>query len=315
MRNKICIPFFVSMLCVLCVLHFSGCTDSETEYEYQLYYINKAGNQLVPEGYNAYSKDAYSLVGEFLDALASKPVNKDVLTPGFDSMRIIGYSDITQEGYVTINFSVDYSNLPDIKEILCRAAIVKTLCQIDGVNGIKFEIEGEPIKNSAGEDFGYMSDETFVDNMRGETAYKQTISVSLYFANKSGRRLVKLPVDVTFDGTISMEQLVVQQLINGPQDIDGVNENIQATVPNKCVINQITVREQICYIDLSIDFLTALPGISREAALYSVVNSLVELPDINKVQFSIDGDVIRYYVDSQIVFDVPLERNLEIVKE
>ena len=112
-----------------------------------------------------------------------------------------------------------------------------------------------------------------------------------------------------------MEQLVVQQLINGPQDIDGVNENIQATLPNKTVINQITVREQICYIDLSIDFLTALPGISREAALYSVVNSLVELSDINKVQFSIDGDVIRYYGDSQIVFDVPLERNLEIVKE
>lgn len=315
MRDKLCIPFLLCMLCMLFMLQLSGCSDSETEYEYQLYYINKAGNQLVPEGYNAYSKEAYSLVGEFLDALASQPVSKDVLTPGFDIMRVIGYSDITQEGYVTVNFSMDYNNLPDIKEILCRAAVVKTLCQIDGINGVKFEIESEPIKNSAGEDFGYMSDETFVDNMRGETAYKQTISVSLYFANNSGRKLVKLPVNVTFDGTISLEQLVVQQLINGPQDIDNVNQNVQATLPNKTIINQITVREQICYIDLSIDFLTALPGISREAALYSVVNSLVELPEINKVQFSIDGDVIRYYGDSQIVFDVPLERNLEIVKE
>ncbi|MDE6635303.1 MAG: GerMN domain-containing protein [Lachnospiraceae bacterium] len=312
MGKKICIPCLLSLLCML---FLAGCTKSVEEYDYQLYYINKAGNQLVTEGYNAYSKDAYTLVGEFLDALATQPAGKDVLMPGFDVMKVVGYSEITQEGYVTVNFSAEYSTLPDIKEILCRAAIVKTLCQIDGVAGVKFEIDGEPVKNSAGEDFGYMSEETFVDNMSGETGYKQTISVLLYFANKSGRRLVKLPVDVTFDGTISLEQLVVQQLINGPQDINGVDGNIQATVPNNTIINQITVREQICYIDLSIDFLTALPGISREAALYSVVNSLVELPDINKVQFSIDGDVIRYYGDSLLVFDVPLERNLEIVKE
>lgn len=313
MREKIYIPFFLGLFCMM---FFAGCSKQDEEYDYQLYYINKAGSQLVTEGYNAYSKDAYNLVGELLSALATQPSgNDDILLPGFDVMSVIGYSEITQEGYVTVNFSKDYNTLAEIKEILCRAAIVKTLCQIEGVVGVKFEIDGESVKNSAGEDFGYMSEETFVDNMRGETAYKQTISVSLYFADETGDKLVKLPVDVTFDGTISMEQLVVQQLINGPQNISGVNKNIQATVPNNTIINQITVREQICYIDLSVDYLTALPGISREAALYSVVNSLVELSDINKVQFSIDGDLIRYYGDSLLVFDVPLERNLELIKE
>ncbi len=58
-----------------------------------------------------------------------------------------------------------------------------------------------------------------------------------------------------------------------------------------------------------------MPGVSREATLYSIVNSLVELPYINKVQFSIEGDTVRYFGDSSIPFDVPLERNLEIVKE
>ena len=54
--------------------------------------------------------------------------------------------------------------------------------------------------------------------------------------------------------------------------------------------------------------------VSRDATLYSIVNSLVELPDINKVQFSIDGQTMKYFGDSDIIFDVPLERNLDLIK-
>ena len=48
--------------------------------------------------------------------------------------------------------------------------------------------------------------------------------------------------------------------------------------------------------------------------MYSVVNSLVELHDINKVQFSIDGETMKFFGNSDIRFDTPLERNLEIIK-
>ena len=69
------------------------------------------------------------------------------------------------------------------------------------------------------------------------------------------------------------------------------------------------------YIDLSKDFLTVVPGVTKLCTLYSIVNSLVELADINKVQFTIDGEMVSFFGDSSIMFDVPLERNLEIIKE
>ena len=117
-----------------------------------------------------------------------------------------------------------------------------------------------------------------------------------------------------FGKIIRGKQLVMQQLINGPDSVKGADRSLRAVIPDNTNVNQITVRDQICYIDLTREFLTSIDGISRMVTLYSVVNSLVELPDINKVQFTIDGETINFFGTRSIVFDSPLERNLELIK-
>ena len=235
------------------------------------------------------------------------------MCPGFDVTDIKSY-ELTSEGYLILNFDAGYNTLTHVKEILCRAAIVKTLCQIEGVNGVEFYVNEAPLTDNSGNLYGYMSEETFVDNTSGETTYKQTLGANLYFSDASGKKLVKVPISVTFDGTISLEQLIMDQLIKGPESINSVDKSLLATIPSKTVVNQITVREQICYIDLNKDFITSVDNIDKEVTLYSVVNSLVELHDINKVQFSIDGETMKFFGNSDIRFDTPLERNLEIIK-
>lgn len=306
--KKICIL----IICLFAGVFITACGSSDDDYNYQVYYINKTETQLVPEGYNAASTTVNGLIEELIDRMRTSPKDKDAQIPGLDVFQIIGY-DYTQEGYLILNFDANYYTLPDIKETLCRAAIVETLCQIRGVKGVEFSIEDEPFVDTAGNSYGYMSAESFVDNTSGVTTYKQTLSVNLYFADSKGNKLVKVPIDATFDGTISIEELIVQQLIKGPSNVKNVDNTLKAAVTPTTVVNQITVREQICYIDLSKDYLTVVQGVSKPASLYSVVNSLVELPDINKVQFTIDGQTVKFFGDSDIVFDAPLERNLEIV--
>ena len=55
-------------------------------------------------------------------------------------------------------------------------------------------------------------------------------------------------------------------------------------------------------------FLDSIPD--QMGTIYSVVNSLVELPGINKVQFRINGQIVEYYNNTP--FDVLFERNLSI---
>ncbi len=304
----------VILICILFTIVFSACKKNVENYEYNIIYVDKSMKQLVYQGYTPKETSAGGLVDEFINMLKTEPKSQDAITPGFNETDIIDY-EYTSDGYVIINFNSGYYTLASVYETLCRAAIVKTLCQIEGVQGVEFYVDGAPYKNALGEPYGYMTAELFVDNTSGETTYKQTISTNLYFASSSGKRLVKVPANVSFDGTISIEQLIIQQLIKGPQSIKGVNKSLITTIPEKTQINQITVREQICYVDLSWEFLSNVEGVNREVTLYSVVNSLADLPDISKVQFSIDGETMEYFGDSDIVFDVPLERNLELIKE
>lgn len=85
-----------------------------------------------------------------------------------------------------------------------------------------------------------------------------------------------------------------------------------ATMPSGTKVNKISVKDNTCYLDLSSDFLDKRDNISDEVTIYSVVNTLVELSNINKVQFSIDGEQVLLYNDSDN-FGEPFERNLDLV--
>jgi germination protein M len=51
----------------------------------------------------------------------------------------------------------------------------------------------------------------------------------------------------------------------------------------------VTTRDRICYVNLSSDFQNGHPDVLAQTALYSIVNSLCELPSIEAVQISVDG--------------------------
>ena len=301
------------ILTILACISFAGCKSNVEKHDYKIYYLNETETQLVSEGFDTNIADIGVLISEFIDRM-KKPHDSGHFTPGLDVTNILDYQ-YNEEGYVTLIFDASYVNLKGFKEVLCRAAIVKTICQIEGINGVEFYINELPYADANGELYGYMTQETFVDNTSGDTQYKQTVNANIYFANKNGNKLVKVPITVTFDGTISLEQLVLQQLINGPENIGGTDDTVKASVSGNIKINKITKRDQICYVDLSKDFLTQVEGVKREVSLYSVVNTLADLVDVNKVQFTIDGEAVNFYGDTHIIFDAPFERNLDMISE
>ena len=78
-------------------------------------------------------------------------------------------------------------------------------------------------------------------------------------------------------------------------------------------MNHITIRDQICYVDLGSGFNDLLAGISSEVTVYSIVNTLCELSNVNRVQFTIDGEAQEQYGEMNSFHSV-LERNLNLVE-
>ena len=50
------------------------------------------------------------------------------------------------------------------REILVRAGIVKVFTQLQSVSGVTFEVEGEPLLDSNGEEVGTLGKDSFIEN-------------------------------------------------------------------------------------------------------------------------------------------------------
>ena len=309
-----CKPFKL-LFCLFCLsLALTGCGSSandnikEAENSYKIYYVSSSEDKLVSEDYVAKEEETNKLIAELLKQLNNVPDGTALKKPIPDSVDLKSKS--LKDGVLTLDFSESYHQLTGISEILRRASVVKTLCQIKEVKKVEYRVENQPLMYSELNPVGAMSADDFIDNTGGETTYYQTVQISLYFTNADGKKLYQTRHNVEFDGTISLEELVIRQLMAGPLD----NDKLAPVIPPGTKLNKVTFKDGICYVDFSKEFLEGREGVSDEVIVYSVVNSLSEISSVTKVQFFIDGKPVSSYRET-IPIDLPVERKLDIIAE
>lgn len=296
---------------------FVACDKEEeaqiTENEFQIYYCNNEETELVGVPYQATSTDTNDLIYELMEAMENEPESLKYKKVKPDAVKLLTF-ETNDNQQLTMHFSKEYNELSGVPEILFRAAVVKMMCQIEAVEYVEFYIEDQPLMKTVEKPYGFMTADDFIDNTGKETNFSQNVTMSLYFANKKGNGLKEVRVNVKYDGTVSLEQLIIQRLIDGPSTIEGLKEgSVQATIPKGTVIQKTSVRDNVCYVYFNSEFLVRQSNITDEVAIYSVVNSLCEMSTISKVQFMIDGSAVATYHE-KVPFDGFFERNLDLVE-
>lgn len=300
----------VYMGCIFFLL-LTACSAKEESVEntYKLYYINKEETKLVTEGYTPAGDSKEELVEDFIHALKQENENTEYQTALPSDVEVLGYS-FGEAGQLILNFSPSYYTvLTGIREILARAAYVKTFCQIDEIENVEFNVNGQPLNLTGDMPVSTMMKKTdFIENTGQMSGFSQNAYVTIYFSNIAGTGLLQANREVDYDGIMSVEQLIIEQLIAGP--VEGEYGMI-ATLPEGTMLNSITTQDGICYVDFNEEFLKKLSDVSEQVTIYSVVNSLVEQSNINKVQFLINGEKQKVY--QTLTFDGLFERNLDII--
>lgn len=301
--------WFVCAL-LLALILLSSCKKKQEEQTGRVYYIYCVNNEetgIVSHEYQTETMERNILLEELLQQLSLASDKLQYKAPLAGSFSLLGYS-ITEEQLV-LNFSEEYRKQPATTEVLVRAAIVRTLSQIDGVAHISFQVKEEPLTDLFGNVVGVMNADTFIDNDGNEINTYEKVKLTLYFANESGDKLRKVSRNVVFNSNISMERLVVEQLLAGPAK----GENGYPTINPATKIQSVTVKDGTCYVNLDGSFLTQPYKVTSDVTVYSITNSLAELSNVNKVQITIDSTT-----DKELKDNVPLstvfERNLEIVE-
>lgn len=273
---------------------------------YEIYYVNNEETSVFSNSYQTETEDAENLLGELIGQLGVMPSKMEYKAPLAENFKLLGY---TWEGeQLTVNFDKNYKDMDSIKEVLVRAAIVRTLSQVENVRYISFTIEGEPLMDNGGAAVGTMSADMFIDNAGNEINTYEKVNLRLYFANENGDRLVEENQrNVEYNSNIPVEKLVVEKLIEGPH-----SQGAYPTINPETSIVSVTVNDRICYVNLNEDFLTQPYDVTSDVTIYSITNSLVELPNINRVQISINGETALLYQES-ISLTTIFERNLDLI--
>lgn len=264
-----------------------------------LYQVAEDGSHLESAEYEMQgeNKDNVVLIQELLDCFKKRADIRDFQL---------------KEKQLTIYFLSSYYNLDKIDEVLLRASIVKTLCQLDGVEYVEFYVEEEPLTID-GENVGIMSKLSFLDSVGGE-GYTQEKYVTLYFSSNDGTEMREISTKLTHDMTVPLAQLLVEQLLKGPDEISDANTSeVRDTIPSGTKLNSLTIRDHVCYVDFSREFMNMQADVKGTVVVYSIVNTLCELSDVSKVQFTIDGEQQETYGDVKD-FAGSFERNLDMVR-
>lgn len=294
---------------ILIIVLFTSCSKESISIAPQsgvsIYYINNSYTSLVPEYDNDVREDSLE---DYINALETVPVGEGYVSP-LENVRIL--STKLEEEKLIIDFGREYQILSGTKEILVRAAIVRTLTQLPTVKQVEFLVAGGPLTTSSGALVGPMDRNKFVDYFGKEQEELISDNLTVYYANLDATGLIKETHRVYFDNTLSLEQAVIRTMKDEPET-DGAKP---AIAQNINIINM-TTTDGTCYLDMDMSFYDSNSDVTQSLALSAIVNSLCELNNIRQVQVNIilpDGESGQDALLENL--NGTYEKNTEIVME
>jgi len=137
---------------------------------------------------------------------------------------------------------------------------------------------------------------------------EEMVEVNLYFSDSQAMYLV--PEKRKISQIPSLVRQAVIELIKGPESSD-----LYPTIPEGTKINEVYIADDIVYIDLSEEIFENHPGGSSGELMtvYSIVNTLTEIPPIKGVQILVGGNEKNSLV-GHIDISMPLLRDEDWIK-
>lgn len=300
-----------ALLVFLTAILLSGCAgkqaapnSTQEPGKYQIYYLNAPMTKLVAHTYETETTDTGALIDELMEQFTGVPADVESQVALSEKVTYQGYK--RQDIVLYLYFDNNYTSMQSTREILCRAALAKTMTQIPGIDFINIYSGDQPLLNADQSPVGMLTATDFVDSISDVNAFERT-ELTLYFTDEAGEKLYAEKREVMHNINTSVERVVLDELIKGPQQ-----SGLFPTLDSKTGILNVSVNENVCYINFNGTFLTNSLEIKDYIPIYSITNSLAALSSVNRVQISVNGVKDGAFRDS-ISLNTLFERNLDYI--
>jgi Sporulation and spore germination. len=153
-------------------------------------------------------------------------------------------------------------------------------------------------------------------NEEEAAALNEKVPVCLYFGDEQKNKLVKeiryLDIDEAKKGASALASAIVKELIAGPKA-----KGLTAVIPEGVSLRSpVTIDGRVATVDLTREFIDNHPGgeTLEELTVYSIVNSLTELKEIERVKIIINGKETKNF-KGHLTLDKEFPRNEAVINK
>ena len=296
---------------ILCFIVALSCSCKEKpkqtkpQQSISLYFGNKEATDLVEEKMSVEGIEFVKIPQLVIERLLEGPEqseHKRIIRAGTSLLDIN-----LNKNSVTVNLSKEFYNEENILDVLASASIVKSLCSVSGVATVSILVEGTPLELDDGTIIADMKEGDLVFDADALT--QDEANITLYFSDEDADSLVREIRRVKIPKGETMEKIILSELISGPG-----KDKTYRTLPQETKIRSVETTDGVCFVNLSQDFITKYLGgtASERLTVYSIVNSLTELTNVEKVQFLIEGEKKDVFI--HMVFNEPIMRDVSMLE-
>lgn len=285
------IAILIIFVATLLVVFMEKNDDDKRAINLDLYFFNDTYTSIVAENRQIAYENVEDLPGLTLKELQKAPQDskKKAIIP--EDALVLSVKEKKRD--IVVDFSKEYVCEDTSRTFLSTYAIVKSLCQINGVNRVLVTVEGEEIVASDGTVIGYLGEDDI--DLVSDTKTQDSKTLELYFADRDEDKLVKEKRVIKITDTMPIEQYVVSELIKGTS-----NEKLRNVIAADTQLISAQTTDGICFVNFKSGFIEKNTGKNAQLVLYSIVNSLCEIDGVGSVQFLVDGKKVDKFGEFDI---------------
>ena len=286
----------ISIYLLLCLMPFglAGCKVAEEEItanQHTLYSLNHEASKLVARNYALVATDTNGQIEEIYQNIAQEQDSEAQATLLPDDVTLQSWK--LNDKTLVLNFNANYGSMESTREVLVRAGMVRSFDGIADIANIVFAVEEQELLDGRGQPVGPMRADDFVEDSGKDVNAYNYVTLKLYFANRTGDRLVLEERKIYYSKNTPIERVVVEQLSEGPK-----NAEHYPVIPAETKILGASAMDGLGYVNLDQAFLNHTLPVKGEVTLQSIVQSIIAACDVGKVQISINGESKIEYRDN-----------------
>lgn len=291
-----------TMLLLLCaaLLAAGGCAAPEQAegggQSYLIYYsaLNDRDGESAVAAEERLLPQGQETIPGLMGLLLQRPQGADLATPFPGGLKLLDWT--LEEGQLHLDLSEQYYSLSGVDLTLADACLTLTFSQLEEVESVYVTVEGHELP------YRTIQQLTAGDILlAGGVEEPMALGVELWYLRQNGQALgmERRQIVKTVDQTVV--QAVLAAWAEGPEE-----DGLTSCLPEGSQILSAELRNGVCVVDLSPEFIEGLPPDEKTAALmvYAMVNTLCGVDGVEAVQLYVEGQ------PAPAVGSLPLDRAL-----